>query len=117
MGQVTTLYFKSINQSKKGAIFTEQPATAAQVKAAKAAWTNRGKNKPNGALKLGSATVKAYTAAPSFGKQYFVAGDFSKVKKQIPVGTAVELVVTDKAVVNNTTKQTIKNLFWAYAQN
>ena len=66
MGQVQTLYFKSINQSKKGAIFTEQPAT---------------------------------------------------VKKQIPVGTAVDLVVTDKAVVNNTTKQTIKNLFWAYAQN
>ena len=117
MGTLETTHFKTLTQTKRGAIFTEKPATAAQVKAAKAAWTNRGKNKPNGALKLGSATVKAYTAAPSFGKQYFVAGDFSKIKKQIPVGTAVDLVVTDKAVVNNTTKQTIKNLFWAYAQN
>tara|TARA_R100000278_G_scaffold31085_2_gene28633 strand:+ start:978 stop:1334 length:357 start_codon:yes stop_codon:yes gene_type:complete len=115
MGQVETLHFKSINQSKKGAIFTEKPATAAQVKAAKARWDNRTKNKPNGTLKLGSASIKAYTATPSFGKQYFVAGDFSKVKKQIPVGTAVDLVVTDKPVVNNTTKQVIKNLFWAYA--
>ena len=108
-------HFKTFTQTKRGAIFTEKPATAAQVKAAKASYANRGKNKPNGSLTLGSVTAKAYTAAPNFGKQYFVAGDFTKVKKQIPVGTAVDLVVTDKPVVNSTTKQVIKNLFWAYA--
>lgn len=115
MENVKTVYFKSLTQSKKGAIFTEEPATAAEVKAAKAAWNNRGKNTPNATLKFGSANVKCYSQSKNFGKQYFLAGDFTKVKKVLPVGTAMNLVVTDKPVVNRTTKEAINNLSWAYA--
>ena len=109
------IYFKNLTQSKKGSIFTEVPATAKEVADAKKSWKNRGKNTPNTALKFGSQTVKCYGQAKSFGRQYFLAGDFTKVKTVVPTGTAMTLVCTDKPVVNRTTKQPMKNLFWAYA--
>ena len=112
---IETIYFKNLTQSKKGAILTEEPATAKEVAASKKSWKNRGKNTPNTALKFGSQTVKCYSQAKSFGRQYFLAGDFTKVKTVVPTGTPMELVLTTKPVINRTTKQPMKNLFWCYA--
>jgi|21_taG_2_1085346.scaffolds.fasta_scaffold139022_1 hypothetical protein len=112
---IKEIYFKDLTKSKRGSIFTTVPATKAEITAAKKSWNNRGKNTPNAALKFGSQTVKCYSQAKSFGKQYFLAGDFTKVKTVVPTGTPMNLVCTDKPVINRTTKQPMKNLFWCYA--
>ena len=109
------VHFKTLTKSKKGAIFTQLPCTATEVAAQKKAWANRGSNGPTSTLKFGSSNVKCYSALKNFGKQYFLAGDFTKVKKPVAVGTPMELVLTDKPVINNTTKKPLANLFWAYA--
>jgi len=110
--ETTTLYFKGINKSKMGAIFTENPCTAAQVNQAKDAFNGKSMG-PTSALQFGDTTVKVYKALPNFGKQYMLAGDFSKVKKPITVGTPVELVTSDTPVLTREGKA-VKNLFWAH---
>ena len=110
--ELTTLYFKGINKSKLGAILTENPCTAEEVQAAKDAFNGKS-NGPTSALNFGDTTVKVYKALPNFGKQYMLAGDFTKVKKPVPVGTPVQVVASDTPVLTREGK-VVKNLFWAH---
>lgn len=109
MSQTTTVYFKKITASKKAVVFTAEPCTAEQV-------ANSGQSATVN-FKMGSSTVNGRARFHSFGLQYFVQLDCTKLKAEDTpkVGQSFEIVSTDKPVINNSTGEALPSLYWGYA--